>query len=211
MVTSPPPSGRQVLEIDDAVRIRALSHPARLAIIEYLENGQTATATELAAIVGLSPSATSYHLRELARGGLIRETEGRGDGRERVWQSVADGLHYDSDNLGDDKRDDAYGLLGALMAWQDTQAQRFYAAMPGLPQEWQDASNFYGARIVVTPDELRELAAQIRTLIERYSRSNRTEIPEDARVVSMIVRGMPRLAPDESSQEERLAKGDMKA
>jgi DNA-binding transcriptional ArsR family regulator len=212
MVSSPPPTGRHVVEIDDAVRIRALSHPARLAIIEHLDDGVTATATELAAIVGLSPSATSYHLRELARGGLIREAEGRGDGRERVWQGVADGFRYDSDDLGDDKRDDAYGLLGALMAWQDTQAQRFYAAMPGLPLDWQDASNFFGARIVVTPAELRDLSAQIRTLIERYARGTRTEIPEDARIVSMVVRGMPQLTSDESPrQEESVANKDMKA
>jgi len=212
MVPSPPQSGRRVLEIDDAVRIRALSHPARLAIIEHLENGVTATATELAAIVGLSPSATSYHLRELARGGLIREAEGRGDGRERVWQGVADGFRYDSDNLGEDKRDDAYGLLGALIAWQDTQAQRFYVTLPTLPQEWQDASNFYGARIVVTAEELRELSAQMRELIERYSRNTRTDVPDDARLVSVVLRSMPQLTARVSTMpEDAVADEDMKA
>src|SRR5262245_8848389 len=125
MVTSPNPPSRDVIEIDDAVRIRALSHPARLAIIEQLENGATATATELASVVGLSPSATSYHLRALARGGLIREAEGRGDGRERVWQGGH--FRYDSDNIRtDEERDEAYHLLGALIAWQEAQAQRYY-------------------------------------------------------------------------------------
>ncbi|HKE67399.1 MAG TPA: winged helix-turn-helix domain-containing protein [Micromonosporaceae bacterium] len=199
-------TGRQVMEIDDAVRMRALAHPVRLAILEHLENGTTATATELATLVGLSPSATSYHLRELARGGLIREAEGRGDGRERVWQGAADGFHYDSDNVSDHERDEAHGLLGALISWQDAEAQRFYATMPTVSREWQDASAFYGARIVVTAAELRDLCARIRELIEVYSRGTRDR-PADAADVSMVVRAMPRLgnaarSPDVGSSPE---------
>ncbi|HEY7173309.1 MAG TPA: helix-turn-helix domain-containing protein [Micromonosporaceae bacterium] len=192
MVTTPNPSGHEVVEIDDAVRMRALSHPARLAIIEHLEYGATATATELAAVVGLSPSATSYHLRELARGGLIREAEGRGDGRERVWQAVADSFRFDSDHIAEDDREKAYGLLGALIAWQDAQAQRFYASLPTMSREWQDASAMFGARIVVTAAELAELAEQIRSLIRPYARSER-EMSENAAEVSIVLRAMPRL------------------
>src|SRR5215470_10186871 len=202
MVPSPPQSGRRVLEIDDAVRIRALSHPARLAIIEHLENGVTATATELAAIVGLSPSATSYHLRALARGGLIREAEGRGDGRDRVWQGVADGFRYDSDNLeSDEERDEAYALLGALLAWQDAQAQRYYASLPEMPRNWQDASAIFGTKIVVTASELRELGDKIRELFKPYASGARTA-PEGAAPVSVVFRAMQRLQGDEGLRGE---------
>ncbi|HEY7175315.1 MAG TPA: helix-turn-helix domain-containing protein [Micromonosporaceae bacterium] len=192
MSNSPNSSGRQVIQIDDAVRMRALSHPARLSIIEHLEYGATATATELAAVVGLSPSATSYHLRELARGGLIREAEGRGDGRERVWQAVADWFRFDSDDIAEDDREKAYGLLGALIAWQDAQAQRFYAALPTMPRDWQDASAVYGARIVATAAELADLCERIRALIQPFTRSER-EMPEGAAEVSVVLRAMPHL------------------
>src|SRR5262245_4751732 len=74
--------------IGDAAVLRALAHPARLALLEHLsQRVEGATATECAAVVGLSPSATSYHLRALAKVGMIREAPGRGDGRERIWQS----------------------------------------------------------------------------------------------------------------------------
>ena len=75
--------------------MRALAHPARLAIMEHLNStGRRRTATECAEIVGLSPSATSYHLRELAKVGLIEEAPSRGDGRERVWQSPVHSVQH---------------------------------------------------------------------------------------------------------------------
>ena len=183
MVTSPDPPARSVIAIDDAARIRALSHPARLAIIEHLGNGVTATATELAEVVGLSPSATSYHLRELARGGLIREAEGRGDGRERVWQGVADRFSYDSEDLSnEEERGAAYGLIGALLAWQD-------------------ASTVYSLKIVATASELRELASQVRRLCERYKRDAR-QVPDGAEPVSVVFRALPRLASIERTEPD---------
>src|SRR5262245_27962599 len=73
--------------------MRALAHPARLEILELLSLAKEgATATECAEVVGLSPSATSYHLRALAKVGMIQEGPSRGDGRERVWQ--ASHQHY---------------------------------------------------------------------------------------------------------------------
>ncbi len=204
MVPSPDPPARSVIAIDDAARIRALAHPARLAIIEHLGNGVTATATELAEVVGLSPSATSYHLRELARGGLIREAEGRGDGRERVWQGVADRFSYDSDDLSDEEeRGEAYGLLGAILAWQDAQAQRYCADLPELPRAWQDASTVYGLKIVATASELRELASQVRRLCERYKKDAR-QAPDDAEPVSVVFRALPKPASTERTRPDSM-------
>ena len=56
--------------------------------MEYLSDGHVATATECAEVCGLSPSATSYHLRALAKAGLVEEAPSRGDGRERVWRAA---------------------------------------------------------------------------------------------------------------------------
>ena len=78
--------------ITDPQVMRALAHPARIEIMEYLAStGAGVTATECAEIVGLSPSATSYHLRELAKYGLVEQAPSRGDGRERVWRSASAG------------------------------------------------------------------------------------------------------------------------
>ena len=50
--------------------IRALAHPARLAIIDALAAGEELTATQCAELTGLSPSATAYHLKLLERYGF---------------------------------------------------------------------------------------------------------------------------------------------
>lgn len=73
--------------------MKALSHPARIAVFDYLGSLQargqeSATATEISQHTGLSPSAMSYHLRTLAKAGFIEEAEGRGDKRERAWKLI---------------------------------------------------------------------------------------------------------------------------
>src|SRR5690349_19069342 len=83
-------------EIRDPGVMRALAHPARLTLMERLTSGAPATATECAELIGLSPSATSYHLRALAKVGLIEQAPGRGDGRERVWRSQIRGYNIEA-------------------------------------------------------------------------------------------------------------------
>jgi DNA-binding transcriptional ArsR family regulator len=86
------------VRLTDARAIRALAHPARLAVIDALRNqGRTLTATEAAEVAGLSPSAMSYHLRALAKWGIVREAESddASDGRERRWQRAGAGFQFD--------------------------------------------------------------------------------------------------------------------
>jgi len=64
----------------------ALTNPIRWSIFELLANGEVITATALAPSLNLSPSATSYHMRELQRAGLIESVQQGVDGRERYWR-----------------------------------------------------------------------------------------------------------------------------
>lgn len=76
--------------IEDAQAIRALAHEARLtALDELYGTHRTYTATELATLCGVTPSAMSYHLRALEKYGYIHRVEGQGDGRTRHWQAAA--------------------------------------------------------------------------------------------------------------------------
>src|SRR5438876_11149922 len=77
--------GRIVLS--DPRAIRALAHPARLAIIEALLPGDELTATERASLTGLSPSATSYHLKALQKWGIVEAGHARADRRDRPWRA----------------------------------------------------------------------------------------------------------------------------
>src|SRR5215813_7313093 len=77
-----------LLEITDPRALRALAHPARLAILQHLVLDGPATATECAEVAGLFPSACSYHLRALARYGFVEEDPSGGqDRRHRPWRA----------------------------------------------------------------------------------------------------------------------------
>jgi len=102
-----------LLRITDARMLRALAHPARIAILEHLALDGPATATQCADVAGLSPSACSYHLRALARFGFIEPApDGAADGRHRPWQTRVLGIDY-----GDP------GSSGAMLAAEHTLTQ----------------------------------------------------------------------------------------
>ncbi|WP_426593655.1 winged helix-turn-helix domain-containing protein [Cellulomonas sp. McL0617] len=68
----------------DPDRIRALAHPLRLTLLDYLDDVREATATQCAQHTGETVANCSFHLRVLARYGFIEPAERRG--RERPWR-----------------------------------------------------------------------------------------------------------------------------
>jgi DNA-binding transcriptional ArsR family regulator len=76
------------VRLEDPGALRALAHPARLRVVDELYQGSERTASELAEITGLTPSAMSYHLRALERWGIVERGDAREDGRERPWRAA---------------------------------------------------------------------------------------------------------------------------
>ncbi|GAA0737597.1 helix-turn-helix domain-containing protein [Dactylosporangium roseum] len=177
----------------DAATMRALAHPARIAIIDRLFSGESATATELAQVSGLSPSATSYHLRALAKAGLIEEAPSRGDGRERVWQSQLRGLNVETPpERGAAERAADRELAEVFMDLENQRARAWLARRDGEPYEWYQAATAAGVQLVVTAEELRQLNDQVLSVLEPYARRNRTDPPPGARRVDVTYRVVPR-------------------
>ena len=76
----------------DPVFLQALGHPARLQALVLFEQ-RPASSRELAKIIGLSPSATLYHVRRLRDAGLIEQVDERQRRAfvERVWRTRSTG------------------------------------------------------------------------------------------------------------------------
>ena len=74
-------------KIAEPEALDALAHPVRLDLINFLMSNGPATASACARAVGDTPSNCSYHLRTLAKVGLVGEAVS-GDGRERPWQAL---------------------------------------------------------------------------------------------------------------------------
>lgn len=68
----------------DTALAKGLAHPLRGQLVAALRHSARGTATSLAAQLHVSTGATSYHLRQLARHGLVAEVSR--PGRERWWQ-----------------------------------------------------------------------------------------------------------------------------
>lgn len=173
--------------------MRALAHPARLTILEELALGRAGTATEFATVCGLTPSATSYHLRALAKAGLVQEAPGRGDGRERVWQLVSTGgLDIGAGPAGGaDTMKAEQELVLVFLARSDARARNWVTRWPDESQEWYDATALNELMIVATAAELAEVNRKVAELLQPYARSGRTEPPPDSRVLAVTYRTVP--------------------
>ena len=52
--------------------LKALAHPARIAIVEYLLSVDTCICNDIVAEIGLAQATVSQHLKELKNAGLIK-------------------------------------------------------------------------------------------------------------------------------------------
>ena len=179
--------------ITDPAVMRALAHPVRLALLEHFgQHPEGATATECAQVVELSPSATSYHLRALAKVGMIREAPSRGDGRERVWQASHDSYEIGNERDATDEEAAAEAaLIETYLARQNDKVRRYLAVARAEPEDWYDASVIGEQALVLTARELKRLRTQIDELVEPLKVRNRDKPPRSARPVSFQIRAVP--------------------
>ncbi len=186
-------SGRGGARISDPQVMRALAHPARIAIVEYLNNtGAVVTATETAELVGLSPSATSYHLRELARYGLVEQAPSRGDGRERVWQSTGTGLRIDAHRDEPGAAAATEALVDVFLERDMERARRWIRRQPAESREWRDIGTLSSHKLLLTADELRALSDQVSELMAPYRfRERQADPPAGARAVHVNFMAFP--------------------
>ena len=75
-------------DFDDLV-FPALADPTRRQILEWLDGGESQTATELASRLPITRQAVTKHLKELERAGLVASVK---QGRETRYAATTDGL-----------------------------------------------------------------------------------------------------------------------
>ncbi|MCX5068695.1 winged helix-turn-helix domain-containing protein [Micromonospora lupini] len=179
--------------VSDPQVMRALAHPARIAIMEYLSSREGGgTATECAEIVGLSPSATSYHLRALAKFGLVEQAPSRGDARERVWRTLSPSLMVDAGReAGPEARAAEQALVEAHTVLAMERIREWSRRAGDEPAEWYDAALFNEAMLVLTAEELTGLNEAVVALLRPYQARRRADPPPGARAVAVQYRAVP--------------------
>jgi DNA-binding MarR family transcriptional regulator len=178
--------------VTDIALMSALAHPLRAGLLRYLMAVGPRTASECAEQVRSTASNCSWHLRQLAKFGLVEAVDGA-DGRQRPWRATVIGLE-----LGELAEDPAMRtaqlavLAGSLNEEQEL-TRRYLEA--DLPDEWRDAGVLDTYALTVTPAELAELAAAVDALIRPFVSTIRTDPPAGARPVHVGFRAFPRLDP----------------
>jgi DNA-binding transcriptional ArsR family regulator len=188
------------LRLDNPRMMRALAHPARIAILQHLGLDGPATATECAAVVGLSPSACSYHLRALARYGFVEENPASAaDGRQRPWRARIVSMSFDEGEPGQPEAVRVAGqILSESMQTRFGEMRTEYLTRAGrYPAEWRDVAGWNQDVVHVTMAEATALRDQIRELVARYRRLDPAERPPGAHRVHTVVDLLPWFDPDE--------------
>lgn len=177
----------------DAQGMRALAHPVRLAILNRLQANGPSTATGLSGQVGATPSVTSWHLRHLAKHGLVRDVEGRGTGRERWWESAGRGFRLTASD--DPASREASSALRSVIeqAEGDLVAAWEREVQPQLELAWYAASGRANTTVLVTLEELAAIESAIEELLAPYvlRKDAGATVPIGARMVRLLGYTLP--------------------
>lgn len=147
--------------------LKALTHPLRTRMWDYLRDHGSATATELAKAMGESTGQTSYHLRQLERFGFIEDDPERPAARERWWRPV--GFQVTPEDLLDERmREDALTLLRARLAGRTAFVLRWIERHREEPREWLDASTSVETSVAMTAAELSAFTDDLEQLVRRH-------------------------------------------
>lgn len=149
-----------MFSINDPETLKAVAHPLRQRIVLELAVQEHARAADLAKALGEPANSVSFHLRVLAKAGLIEEApEFARDKRDRVWRrviqqfTVAPGLA------------DAGALFDPYLRWMRAMFLRDRTA----PEERQDYNAGLAHDGFFTRDEAREMAEEVMAVLDRWS------------------------------------------
>jgi DNA-binding transcriptional ArsR family regulator len=192
MTESPYPKHGPTLDND---QLRALAHPLRIRILDELSMYGPLTASGLAERLGESSGATSYHLRQLEKVGLVEEEHGKGSARERWWKRRAGSISLpDPADFPEGSADRlAARLLGdESIRGRDLVFREFLAQDDGaLSEEWQRVAVIDTINLRLLPEQLEALVNDIDEVLWKYIDAYKKTPSPGARPVQLQLNAFP--------------------
>lgn len=148
------------------MRLRALAHPLRWKLLDLLESGGPATATECARASGESVASCAYHLGILGKYGYLERAPAAG--RERPWR-LAERRHDLSAAGGPEERMAAAAATDAFLAHELERLATWARRRADEPAPWQGASGLGGSTLWASAEELAALREELLALLTRFS------------------------------------------
>ncbi|WP_405162792.1 helix-turn-helix domain-containing protein [Nocardia sp. NBC_01499] len=180
------------IQLTDPRALRAYAHPTRLALVGLLRRSGPMTATQAADAIGESVASCSFHLRQLAKYGLV-EKAGGGRGREKPWQATAMFTSWEAHTA-----DPA--AAAATEALELAVAERYFEIMARWiqtraeePAQWQEAARFGDTMLHLTVAELHELGEKFQELMQPYLEriDDSTKRPAHSRPITVLQLAIP--------------------
>jgi DNA-binding transcriptional ArsR family regulator len=169
---------------DDPRILRAIAHPARNRILSELWASGPLRAADVARILDIPANQASFHLRQLAKYGLVAEApEEARDKRDRVWKLAAeDGISFRSQDMlaqpGGRAAMEVY--KHSARAWGHLLVDLSLATdEPGAPEKYTNQGS-----LRFTQEEVGEFAEEFRQLQNRWR--ERTRGHDDGRTTYSI-------------------------
>jgi DNA-binding transcriptional ArsR family regulator len=185
------------LEVTDGKVLAALAHPLRVALLYQLNALGSRTASQCAQALGETPANCSYHLRRLAKAGLVVREEAA-NGRERPWRSVYTGLDLhppvdDADPEVTTAARAARASLANLEIEEHARLARQYLRLEArAPRAWREVAAVSSYSLRLTPEELAGLHDALDAAIRPYIGLTRPDPPERAQPVHLDLKAFLR-------------------
>ena len=188
--------GRTVTRLSDPMALRAYAHPVRMKLIVALRTRGALTATQAGRLLGESSGTCSFHLRQLAKYGLVEEAGG-GKGRERPWRATAMFTNLPDVAENPDLAVAAELLSSVIAERYFEDVMRWLEIRQTEPEEWQRVAQFGDTYLYLSPDELAALGEQTQQMMDRYidRQADPGLRPEGARLVSYLHLAFPMSRP----------------
>jgi DNA-binding transcriptional ArsR family regulator len=172
-----------VATYDDPRVLRAIAHPARRRILSELYAGGSLRAADVARTLDMPANQASFHLRQLAKYGLVEEApEEARDKRDRVWRMTdEDGISFRTEDMlaqpGGDAAMQVYQR--SARAWGHLLVDRFLEPDEPGAEKW-----VFNASLRLTQEELVEFGQELQALQERWR--ERTRGHDDGRITYSV-------------------------
>ncbi|MCR1981673.1 helix-turn-helix domain-containing protein [Cellulosimicrobium cellulans] len=145
--------------VQDPAALRAIAHPLRQRILMELAVLGHARAADLARATGEPANSVSFHLRVLARAGMIVEAPERArDRRDRVWKNVAQSYAVEPGTP-----DAVRHVVRPALAWAEETFRR--GSVMGAREDRILALS----TLVLSPEQAATMTRELQDLLERWN------------------------------------------
>lgn len=193
--------------------LKALAHPLRVRILDELSMYGPLTASGLGERLAESSGATSYHLRQLEKHGLVQEVEGKGNARERWWRRRPGSISTPEPH--EFPAGSAERLASQLIEneWNRSREANFRSFVEEGPnvfgRDWLDVATADTINVKLTAEQLKQFVTDVDEVIWKYLDAYRDTPTAGSRPVQIQLNAFPLVRGEEYAPEAGKTSGDV--